>query len=327
MINVGIVGLGWWGQELLRLFRNIKEVRVISAWSRSAKRAQEADLGAINFYTDMNAMFEKEDLNAVVVSTAPMGHLAPTIMAAERGIHVFLEKPMATTMRDCDKIIEACDKSNVKLMVAFKHRYSKAFQYMKGHMPAFGNPLWAVYAYPLWKVSDTGWKFQQEDGTKGIVIENVVHAIDGLIYLMGDVERVYAEGNCIVFHRPPFTDSVICTLKFKNGAIAAIGGGCTSEQRISREYLDIHFEKALGQIWGNLDYPFHLRLLWRHEEKAEEHTFEGSDGVQEEIRDFIECIKTNARPRCDGVEGRKSLEVALAVNESILKNAPIRLSL
>ncbi len=326
MIKVGIVGLGWWGKQLLDYFRSTERVKVTSLWSRNPKRAKETELRDANFYTNMKEMFKKEKLDAVVIATAPMAHLLPTKLAAERGIHVFCEKPMAATLGDCDEMIEVTKKNNVKLMIAFKHRFSKAFRYVKQNVPAFGKPLWAVYTYPLWKVDDPGWKFRQENGTRGIVIENVVHAIDGLIYLMGDVERIYAEGNSVVFKRPPFSDSVTFTLRFKNGAIAAIGGGCTSEQRISREYLDVHYEKALAQIWGRLDYPFHLRLLWRDEETAEEHKLEGSDGVKEEIRHFIKCIQENEELLCDGIEGRKSLEVAIAVNESIRKNKVINLS-
>lgn len=181
-----------------------------------------------------------------------------------------------------------------------------------------------MYAYPLWKVDDPGWKFQ-EKGTRGIIAENVVHAIDGLIYLMGDVDRIYAEGNRVVFKHPTLPDSAIFTLRFKNGAIAAIGGGCTSDQRISREYLDIHFEKGLAQISGKLDYPFNLRLLFRDEDEVEEHNFEGSDGVREEIRHFIDCIRHNREPLCDGTEGRKSLAAALSVLESIKENKVVKI--
>jgi len=326
MLKVGIIGLGWWGKQLLDYFRNTEGVKVISAWSRNPQREKEVELKDANFYTDMEEMFEKEKMDVAVIATAPMAHLLPTKLAAERGIHVFCEKPMATSLKDCDEMVKVTEKNNVKLMIAFKHRFSKAFRYVKQNMPAFGKPLWAVYTYPLWKVDDPGWKFKQQDGTKGIVIENVVHAIDGLIYLMGDVEKVYAEGNSVVFKRPPFSDSVTFTLRFKNGAIAAIGGGCTSDQRISREYLDIHYEKALAQIWGKLDYPFNLKLLRRDEETVEEHKFEGSDGVKEEIRHFIKCIRGDKEPLCNGIEGRKSLEVAIALNESIKKNKAVHLS-
>ncbi|MCD6218927.1 Gfo/Idh/MocA family oxidoreductase [Candidatus Calescamantes bacterium] len=323
-IKIGIVGFGWWGQILAQYFREFPDVKVVAVCKRRKDFSLEL-LQDAHYYPDMEEMFEKEKMDGVVIATPPETHYFPTKFAAERGIHIFCEKPMAHTLEDCDRMIEICQKNKVKLLIAFKHRFSKAFSYLKERSLEFGKPLWAMYTYPLWKVDDPGWKFQ-EDGTKGIIVENVVHAIDGLIYLMGDVERVYAEGNRVVFKHPTLPDSTIFTLRFKNGAIAAIGGGCTSDRRISREYLDIHFEKGLAQIWGNLDYPFNLRLLERDKEEIEEYTFEGSDGVREEIAYFLRCIREDKEVEiCDGKEGKKSLEVALAVLESIKKNQVIEL--
>ncbi len=317
-IKIGVVGLGWWGQVLTQYFREVQGVKVTAVCKRR-KDFPEEILKDAHYYADMEEMFEEEKMDGVVISTPPTEHLKPTQLAAEKRIDIFCEKPMAGSLEDCDRMIEVCEKNKVKLMIAFKHRFSKAFSYLKGKPTELGKPLWAMYAYPLWKVDDPGWKFQ-EKGTKGIIVENVVHAIDGLIYLMGDVERIYAEGNRVVFKHPTLPDSAIFTLKFKNGAIAAIGGGCTSDRRISREYLDIHFEKGLAQVEGKLDYPFDLRLLFRDKKEVEEHHFEGSDGVREEIRHFVKCIQENKKPLCDGIEGRKSLEVALAVLDSIENN-------
>ena len=322
-VRVGIVGFGWWGQILAGYFREVPGVNVVSICKRKRDFPQEL-LQDAAYHADMKVMFEKEKMDAVVVSTPPTDHLLPTQLAAERGIHVFCEKPMAATLEDCDRMNDVCQKNRVKLMVAFKHRFARAFSYLKENTEKLGNPLWAMYTWPLWKVDNPGWKFQ-EDGTRGIIVEGVVHPIDGLIYLMGDVERIYAEGNRVVFKHPIIPDSVIFTLRFKNGAIAAIGSGCTSDRRISREYLDIHYENVLVQIYGKLDYPFNLRLLWRDQDEVEEHIFEGSDGVREEIRHFLHAIRNNIPLVCDGKEGKKSLQVALAVLESIKRNKIIEL--
>lgn len=322
-LNVGVVGFGWWGQILTGYFRKVDGVKVTAVSDPRSDLAEDQLFGATH-YTDMREMFDKEKMDAVVVVTPPPHHLLPTQLAAERGIHVFCEKPMAGTVEDGNRMIDVCQANNVLLQIAFKHRWAKAFSFLKQREARLGKPLWAMYTYPLWKVDDAGWKFQ-EKGTKGIIVENVVHAIDALIYLMGDVERIYAEGNRVVFKHPTLPDSTIFTMRFTNGAIAAIGGGCTSDQRISREYLDIHFENGLAQIGGQLDYPFNLRLLWRDEDEVEEHVFEGSDGVTEEVRHFIQCVRENKKPLCDGTEGKKSLQVALAVLESIEKNKSINI--
>ena len=66
-------------------------------------------------------------------------------------------------------------------------------------------------------------------------------------------------------------DSAIMVARFENGAIGGIGGGCTSEQRVTREYLDMHFENGIVQISGKLDQPYNLRILMRDDPLPEEH--------------------------------------------------------
>lgn len=323
-IKIGVAGFGWWGQVLAETFRTFPGVRVVAV-SKRRRNFPEELLKDAAYYSDTEEMFDKEKMDGVVVATPPDAHYLPVKMAAEKGIDVFCEKPMAHTVSDCEKMIEVCNKNNVKLMVAFKHRFAKTFSFLQEKSREFGKPLWGMYVYPLWKVDDPGWKFQDK-GVRGIIIENVVHAIDGLIYLMGDVESVYAEGNRVVFKHPTLPDSTVFTLRFKNGAIAAIGGGCTSDRAISREYLDIHYENGWAQIEGKLDYPFTLRILARGETNPELHIFEGSDGVREEVAYFLECIRKNKQPeKCDGKEGKKSLEVAEAILDSIKTHRPIKI--
>jgi predicted dehydrogenase len=323
-LRIGIIGLGYWGKALLQYFRELPEVRIVALHSRNPQRASEIDLGEAVFYESQEEMFAKAKLDAVVVSNTPPEHLFSTRLAAERGIHVFCEKPMAASLADCEEMIAVCHKHQVKLMVAFKHRFARAFSYLKNDLERFGNPLWAMYTYPLWKVEDSGWKFVEE-GTKGIVVENMVHAIDAMRYLFGDVIRLYAEGDNFVFKNVTPPDSAIINLRFANGAIGAIGGGCTSDRRISREYLDIHFEHGLAQISGKLDQPYFLRTLMREDTFPEEHTFEGSDGVREEIRHFVDCLQTGKEPIVNGMDGKKAVAIALASIESIRSHKPISL--
>jgi predicted dehydrogenase len=323
--RIGIVGLGWWGRQLLDYFREPPRAKVVAACDKSPDAFTGVDLGAAKPYTDLEEFFAREKLDAVVVATPPHRHLVPTRMAAERGIHVFCEKPMAGSVEDCNAMIETCEKNGVVLFIAFKHRYAKAFAYLKQNLGRFGKPLWAVYSYPLWKVGDPGWKFVGE-GTRGIIVENVVHAIDVLRYLMGDAERIYGETNTgVAFDYAIWPDSAVFTFRFKNGAIAALGAGCTSDPRMSRECLDIHYERAVARVWGGLDLPYNLTLLMRDEEMPEQHVFEGSDGIREEIRHFIQCVQEGGTPWATGIDGREAVRIALAVIESSREKQPVQL--
>ena len=320
--KVSIIGLGFWGKYMLEIFRATQNVEVVAVYNRNPKRLDEIELGPMHFYSDLKEMFDTEKMDATIICEIPPNHLLPTQLAAERGIHVFCEKPMAATLEDCDAMMEVCDRHGVKLMIGYKHRFAKATRYVKDNLDKFGKPLWAMHTYPLWKVEDPGWKFD-ENGTNGIIVENMVHSFDVLIYLFGDICSLYAEGNTSIFKQAKAPDSTVITIRFINGAIGAIGGGCTSDERISKEYLDLHFENGIAQLTGRLDRPFHLKTLMRNEVFPEEHLFEGSDGIREEAVHFIDCIQNDKKPQATGLDGRKALEIALAVGESIRKQAPV----
>lgn len=314
--NVGLVGLGWWGQRLFNFFDSLDYVNMAAVADKRNITPEEFDLRGARLYSDTKEMLDKEKLDAIIVATPPALHLEPTRLAAERGVHVFCEKPMASTVEDCDAMIEVCRKNNVKLFIAFKHRYARACRYVKDNLEKFGRPLWAMYTYPLFKVDDPGWKFKPDE-CKGIIVENVVHSIDNIRYLVGDIERVYAEGNTAIFKGAAPPDSAVFTMRFANGAVGAIGCGCTGELAVIREYLDIHYENATIQMWGMTDFPFDLRVCWREGALIDEHHFEGSDGVMEEIRHFFKCIESDEEPYATGIDGREALRVALRVIESI----------
>jgi predicted dehydrogenase len=317
--RVGVVGLGFFGRILLHTLREVPDLEVVAVYDRSQTRSKEIDLQGARFYDSLKEMFDSTPMDAVVVAEIPGNHLVPTQLAAARGIHVFCEKPMANTLSDCDKMIEACDKGKARLMIGFKHRFSKAMAHVKKELPRLGRPFWGMYTYPLWKVPDSGWKFD-ENGTKGIVVENMVHAFDLMRYFFGDIRSIFAEGDTFAYSGTTLPDSAILVARFENGAIGGIGGGCTSDQRITREYLDMHFENGITQVSGMLDQPYHLRILMREESVQEEHDYAGSDGIREEVRHFIDCVRENKEPASTGMDGRKALEIALATIESVKKH-------
>lgn len=323
--RVGVVGLGFFGKILLNVLRETPGVEVVAAYDRFGGRANEIELLNARFHNSLQEMFEQESMDAVVIAEIPGNHLLPTQLAAAKGIHVFCEKPMANNLSDCDKMIEACASNHVRLMIGFKHRFAKAMAHVKRDLPKLGRPLWAMYTYPLWKVDNPGWKFD-ENGTKGIVVENMVHAFDVMRYFFGDIRSLYAEGDHFVFANTTLPDSAIMVARFENGAIGGIGGGCTSEQRVTREYLDMHFEKGIVQVSGRLDQPYDLRILIREEPLPEDHHYEGSDGIREEIKHFIDCVRENKEPISTGTDGKKALEIALAAIESIQNHTSVTLA-
>lgn len=316
--KIGLIGLGWWGKRLFGYFNSLEYVNITSVCDVSGRVPDGLDLNGAKLYTDSKEMFEIEKMDGVIIATPPAFHLEAAIQAAEHGVHVFCEKPMASTVEDCDAMIEVCKRNNVKLFIAFKHRYAKACKYVKDNAGKFGRPLFVMYTAPLFPVNDPGWKFKPGQ-CSGVILENAVHYIDNLRYLVGDIERIYSEGDIYMFKNAHVPDTAISTIRFKNGAIGGLGCGATSDISITSEYLDIHFEHAVAQIWGRLDLPFNLKICTREDSFVEEHKFDGSDGVMEEIRHFFECIENGDEPLANGNDGREAVHIALKIIESATK--------
>ncbi len=323
--RVGVVGLGFFGKILLNVLREMPDVEVVAVHDRFPEKANEIELLTAHFYNKLEDMFDKESLDAVVIAEIPGRHLLPTQLAAAKGIHVFCEKPMANNLSDCDMMIDVCAKNHVKLMIGFKHRFTKAMANVKRDLPKLGRPYWAMYTYPLWKVDDPGWKFD-ENGTKGIVVENMVHAFDVMRYFFGVIRSLFAEGDHFVFTNTTLPDSAIMVIRFANGAIGGIGGGCTSEQRVTREYLDIHFEKGIVQVSGQLDQPYNLRILMREDPLPEDRFYEGSDGVREEIKHFIDCVRADKEPMSTGTDEKRRWKLRWRLSSRYKKHTIVSLA-
>src|SRR6266487_826448 len=119
-LRIGIIGIGWYaGKELIPKLRETGSVEIVAIARRSADRLALAqqELNVREAYTDWREMLDKSALDAVVVCTPPNAHTEPTLAALERGLHVFVEKPMALASADAQRMVEAAARSDRILMV------------------------------------------------------------------------------------------------------------------------------------------------------------------------------------------------------------------
>ena len=190
-IRVGVIGLGI-GKTHLQHYQGMPDVEIAAVADVDARAA--AMLGTqygATAYTDPSDLLRNEHLDTVSICTPPKYHAPLAIAAAERGIHVLCEKPMAPSIADCDAMIDAAAKAGVLLAIGFKKRYAPAYSYLKEREEEWGQPRIALCRYQLGPVGKA-WFWDEADGG-GPLIENTAHCLDVLRYLMGDVETVYAE--------------------------------------------------------------------------------------------------------------------------------------
>ncbi|KPK66277.1 MAG: hypothetical protein AMK73_00515 [Planctomycetes bacterium SM23_32] len=277
-------------------------------------------------YADGGGLLAREELDFVSICTNPATHLSFTRRAAAGGVHVICEKPMAPTLEDCDGMIEACRQAGVLLMVAQKKRFEPAYRFIREQSAAdFGPVRWAAATYALGRVAKP-WFWAEEDGG-GPLHENAVHMMDILRFLMGDVERVYAEGgNLFNPDYPAQVDAAAITLRFAGGGVAAVGAGQASEWGFATEHVCFSHDNAVAEVDGPFDAPSRLRYVLKGREEATvEREFADFDPFRAELEHFADCVREQRQPLVPGEEGRASVAVCLAVKESVRTGRVVRL--
>jgi len=324
--RVGVIGLGI-GTAHLEVYANLEDVSLAAvADVRQDAAVREATKYGAAAYTDVGKMLAEEKLDAVSLCTPPSSHRELTQAAATAGVHVLCEKPMASNLADCDAMIASCRDAGVTLMVAQKKRFIGIMQRMKMMTEGELGPIrWAVAKYALGKVPKD-WFWQEDDGG-GPLMENSIHAIDMLRYLMGEVKTVYAEGdNLFNPDRAPQLDVATATLRFDSGAIAAVGLGQASEWGIANEYFFLACDHGEVRISGPFDQPMNWWMCRRDAlDQPQEEALPRDTGFEAEIKHFLHSIRTGAKPLVTGEDARNSVAVCIAIKESARTGQPIQI--
>lgn len=317
-LRAAVLGLGIGRTHAGRLAKmDGVELAAVADINGELARQVAADCGAKAYAGAGELLEEEEALDFVSICTTPATHLEFTRLAAGRGLHVLCEKPMAPTLDACDGMIRACRDAGVKLMIAHKKRFEPAYRLIKEKTGGeFGPIRWATVKYALGRVPKP-WFWQEEDGG-GPLQENAVHMMDMMRFLIGEVEHVYAEGgNMFNPEHPDQLDVAAITLRFRSGAIAAIGAGQASEWGFATENVTLSHDNAVVEVGGRFDSPFHLRYVLKDDpQNVVEEDFEGFDPFRAELAHFADCIRSDTDPLIPGEEGRSSVALCLAVKRS-----------
>ncbi len=283
-------------------------------------------------YTDYREAVADTNVDAVIIVTPTFLHRDIACAAAEHGKHIFLEKPMAITVAECEAINAAVAKAKVRLQIGFMRRFDEGFLRAKAIIDA--GELGRVML-----VKSTGrgpglpppWIYAIEK-SNGILAEVNSHDFDSVRWLVGsDIARVYAEaGNykCLdaANEYPDFYDNAVVSLRFADGTIGTIDGTCPAHYGYDAR-VEVLCAKGVLFI-GHTAQPgvTHVTVegqvvgdavkSWRNLFK---------DAYLAEMEDFIDCILQGRQPRVTGVDGLKAVEAVIAANRSIMTGMPIEI--
>lgn len=287
------------------------------------------DRAEIKKYKDYKELVQKEKPELISIATESGNHAEIALYCIENGVNLIIEKPMAMSIEDANKIIDAAEKNNVKVSACHQNRFNVAIQELRKAVEAkrFGklshgsihvrwNRDHGYYDQATWRGT---WA---QDG--GALMNQCIHGIDLLRWMMGDeIEEIYGATRQQFHNYLEAEDVGMAVIKFKNGAIGTIEGTTNVYPKNLEETLYIFGEKGTVKIGGtstnNID-------VWDFADESEADS--KNKGLQEEtsnvygnghtslFADVIDAIKNDRKPYVDAVAGRNALEVVLSIYKS-----------
>lgn len=325
MLKVAVLGAGFMGGAHARAFAKLPDVQIVGVSSRSRAKA-EALAGEVGAqpYADPFDLATAPQVDAVSVTLPTHLHNQAAVAALNAGKHVFVEKPMALTVAECDAMIEAARAHDRLLMVAHVLRFWPEYVALVDfvHGGELGRPLSATASR---LAEPPGWAewFQDADASGGEVLDLHIHDLDTFNWLFGQPKtlvalgrqaphggwdqamtlvdygdvKAFAEGNALMPKGYPFTMSL---------AVRCEGGSIEYTLRAGGEQVD---SAAAG---------INSLMVYRSGEQPRRLDCSAGDGYASEVAYFVQCVTTGQPPtRGTAEQGRLAVKTALAARESI----------
>ncbi|CAM3779225.1 Gfo/Idh/MocA family protein [Alicyclobacillus pomorum] len=275
------------------------------------------------YYSDYRELLAT-DVDAVVVCTENAKHADVVVDAAKAGKHVLCEKPIATTLDDAHRMIDACREHGVILQIAFPVRFNTPMRRVKQMIDE--GQLGRIVAMRGTNRGQNpgGWFVQKELSGGGAVLDHTVHVIDIMRwYLNSEVKEVYAEVDTR-FSDIACDDCGLLMLEFENGVIASHDPSWSRSETFPT-WGDVTLEIVGTQGVTRVDaFAQHLTVYSDLDNKVK-HDFWGDEMDLGLVADFISCVREGRTPSITGEDGLRALQVALAAYESARLRKPVRL--
>lgn len=334
MLGVALLGCGRIAKRHADLLSNkeIDGAKLVAVCDVQEERAKAfSEKYKIPYFTDLKAMMKEcgEQIHIVSILTPSGMHAQNTLEVAPYQKHIIVEKPMALTLEDADKMIQVCKENNIRLFVVKQNRYNLPVQKLREALEAgrFGKLVMGSVRV-RWCRDDGYYKQDSWRGTweydGGVFTNQASHHIDLLEWMLGDVESVFAKSTTAL-SAIEAEDTGIAVLKFKNGALGVVEATTATRPKDLEGSISILGEFGSVEIGGfavnQMRHWNFAKPLASDGEVMEKYSVNPPNvygfGHKEYYLSVVDCLKNNKKALVDGEEGRKSLELIIAMYESI----------
>ena len=327
-MNIGLIGCGGMGQALGGAAAGIEGTKIVAVCDAvpktTASAAAKFDADAVE---DASQLMLRDDIDGVLIAAPPFEHADLCIDAARAGKHVFVEKPMATTVEACDAMAAAAEDADICLMVGHVCRFHEVHATVRQlvHDGAIGDSI-LISVHRLgggWGGPyNQRWRMQREL-SGGTLMEINAHEIDFMRWVCGEVATVSAVGGTFLQHEADYPDLVLATLHFESGALGLLHASQVTALgayggRIDGTLGSMHFPALFGKSrdisFKRLDDAPCPRDLAASQDR---------DPVRDEIQSWIRAIQEGTEPPVTGRDGRMTVAIAEAAYASLDAGHPV----
>ncbi len=303
-IRAGVIGVGYLGKFHAQKYKGMEGVELVGVVDVDIKRAKEVAEGlGVEAYDNYKDLLGKVDAVSIVTPTETHRDVGKEFLS--NGIDVLIEKPMTVTMEEADDLINVAKENNAILQVGHLERFNPAVTALDG-----------IVKKPVFIESHRLSPFPNRATDVDVVLDLMIHDIDIILNLVdSELERIDAAGVPVVSGK---VDIANARLKFVNGCVANVTASRVSSvpQRKIRlfqhdAYISIDYA---GQEISVTRLKKGTEKLTIEEEKIH---IEKGDSLLEEIRSFVDCIKSGKSPLVSGTVGKRALDVAHRIQDEV----------
>ncbi len=338
MLGCVIVGCGMIARFHARALAEVPGVKLLALVSRKTAGARKMadELGlSVDLYENLTDALARRDVHIVIIATPSGAHQEPAVAAAAAGKHVVVEKPLEITLERCDQIIEACVRHGVQLCTIFPSRFVDANVALKKAVEAgkFGRITLGETTCKWWRpqsyYDEGGWKGTKALDGGGALMNQAIHNVDLLLWMMGTPTHVSGLTATLAHERIEVEDTAVACLRFASGALGVIQATTSVHPGLPKT-IAVHGDHGTAVIEQEdiLRWDF---LPETEDDRSVKVRFAQKTGASggssnpaaishlyhaRQLTDFVESIAIGRKPLVDGREGRRAVEVILAVYES-----------
>ena len=334
--GVSIAGAGTIGAGHAEALEELEDARLVAvAAAHEATGRKLAETHGAEWHAGFGELLARPDVDVVILCTPSGLHPDEAVAAARAGKHVITEKPMATTLEGADQMIRVCRETGVTLSVVFQYRFNRDALRLKRAVEAglFGRPVLGN-AFVHWHRTQeyygesSGWRGTWALDGGGALMNQSIHAVDLLQWVLGPVESIYGYAETLA-HDIEAEDTASAALRFANGALGTIQG-TTSAQRDSPLRIEIRGTEGSATLEGS-------RLtVWqpgREEEILSRHDLQslpesrGNEPLgtahRRQLKEIFAALREGREPPIPGEEARKAVEIVLGIYRSAASGKPV----